>query len=151
MLRFRGPALATPLSVPGLPSHGGFRDGWYYPGEIAGLDDEGYIVLTGRVSDVIIRRGAKIYPAEVEAALQRHPDVLECAVIGSRAADNEEEIVAFLVGRRPLALAAMVAHCRTHLEAARRPQRLQFMDALPKNSSGKIDKQALARQLAGSG
>src|SRR5947207_7771388 len=110
-LRFRGPALASPLSVPGLPRHGGFRDGWYYPGEIAALDDEGYIVLTGRVSDVIIRRGAKIYPAEVEAALQQHPDILECAVIGNRAADNDEEIVAFLVGRRPLELATMVAHC----------------------------------------
>lgn len=145
LLCVRGPALATPLALPGQPTHPGFRDGWYYPGEIATLDDEGFIVLTGRASDVIIRHGAKIYPAEVEAALQRHPDVLECAVVGRRAADNEEEIIAFLVGRRPLELASLVAHCRTCLEASKRPQHIRLVDALPRNAAGKVDKQALAR------
>jgi acyl-coenzyme A synthetase/AMP-(fatty) acid ligase len=150
LLRVRGPTLATPFAMPGQPIHPGFLDGWYYPGEIATLDDEGFIALTGRASDVIIRHGAKIFPAEVEAALQQHPDVRECAVIGRRAADNEEEIIAFLVGRRPLELAPIIAHCRTYLEAAKRPQHIRLVDALPKNTSGKVDKQALARLLAGS-
>ena len=150
-MRFRGPALASPLATPGQPSVMGFRNGWYYPGEIAALDDCGYIYLAGRAAELIIRRGAKIYPAEVEAVLQRHPDVLECAVIGRSASNNEEEVIAFLVGRRPLDLGAMVAHCRTYLEAAKRPQHLHFLEALPKNSSGKVDKKALAKLLADPG
>jgi long-chain acyl-CoA synthetase len=143
-LRLRGPAIASPLAVPGQPPHTGFRDGWYYPGEIAALSDDGYIYLTGRASELIMRHGAKIPPAEVEAVLQQHPDVLECAVIGRRAANNEEEVIAFVVGRRPVELAAIVAHCRTYLAPAKRPQRIHFMQALPKNPSGKIDKVALA-------
>jgi acyl-coenzyme A synthetase/AMP-(fatty) acid ligase len=148
LLRFRGPALASPLAMPGQPTHPGFRDGWYYPGEIATIDERGFIVLTGRASDVIIRHGAKIYPAEVEAALQKHPDVQECAVVARRGADNEEEIIAFLVGRGPLPLASVVAHCRTYLEAAKRPQHIHVVDALPKNASGKVDKRALATRAS---
>ena len=150
-LRLRGPSLASPLAVLGQPIHPGFRDGWYYPGEIAALDDQGYIYLTGRASELIIRHGAKIHPAEVEAVLQQHPDVLECAVIGRHAANNEEEVIAFLVGRRPLERAAIIAHCRTYLTAAKRPQHIHFVSALPKNTSGKIDKVALAKQLTDSG
>jgi len=149
-LRLRGPSLASPLAAPGHPIHPGFRHGWYYPGEIGALDDQGYIYLTGRASELIIRHGAKIYPAEVEAVLQQHPGVLECAVIGRHAANNEEEMIAFLVGRRTLDLAAIVAHCRTHLTAAKRPQHIHVVDSLPKNTSGKIDKLALARLPAGS-
>jgi len=149
-LRVRGPALASPLAVPGSPTNTGFRDGWYCPGEIAALDERGFIFLTGRASEVIIRRGAKIYPAEVEAVLQQHPDVLECAVIGRRAADNEEEVIAVLVRRRPLELASIVAHCRTYLEPAKRPQRIHFVGALPKNVNGKVDKKALSSELSGS-
>ncbi len=146
-LRVRGPTLATPLAIPGHPVNTGFRDGWYYPGEIAALDDRSFIHLTGRASELIVRRGAKIHPAEVEAILQQHPDVLECAVVGHRASSNEEEVIAFLVGRRPLELSSVVAHCRTYLAPAKRPQHIRFMDALPKNASGKIDKKALAKLL----
>ncbi len=147
-LRLRGPALASPLAVPGQPTHLGFRDGWFHPGDVARLDELGYLYLTGRHSELIIRHGVKIYPAEVEAALQRHPDVLECAVIGRRTRNNEEEVIAFLAGRRTLELGAMVAHCRTHLESTKRPQHIHFMEALPRNPSGKIDKQALAELVA---
>jgi len=146
-LRLRGPSLASPLPAPGHPIHPGFRDGWYYPGEIGALDDQGYIYLTGRAAELIIRHGAKIYPAEVEAVLQQHPDVLECAVIGHRAPSNEEEVIAFLVSRRPVEFAAIVAHCRSHLAPAKRPQHIHFVETLPKNPSGKIDKPALAKLL----
>jgi acyl-coenzyme A synthetase/AMP-(fatty) acid ligase len=146
-LRVRGATLASPLEIPGHPANTGFRDGWYYPGEIAALDDRGFIYLSGRASELIMRHGAKIHPAEVEAALQQHPDVLECAVIGQRAQSNEEEVIAFLVSRRPLELAAIVAHCRTHLAPAKRPQHIHFVESLPKNPSGKIDKPALAKLL----
>jgi len=146
-LRVRGATLASPLEIPGHPANTGFRDGWYYPGEIAALDDRGFIYLSGRASELIMRHGAKIHPAEVEAALQQHADILECAVIGHRAPSNEEEVIAFVVSRRPVELAAIVAHCRTHLAPAKRPQHIHFVETLPKNPSGKIDKPALAKLL----
>lgn len=151
MLRYRGPSLASPLAVTGSPTATGFRDGWYYPGEIATLTEHGYIYLTGRASELIMRHGAKIYPAEVEAVLQQHADVLEAAVFGRRAANNEEEVIACVVGRRPLELSTLVAHCRSYLAAAKRPQRIHILAELPKNASGKVDKKALAKDMASRG
>src|SRR5205823_1368194 len=85
--------------VAGSAPNVGFRDGWYYTGEIASLDELGYIHLTGRASELIMRGGAKIHPAEVEAVLQQHADVLEAAVFGRRGVNNEEEVIACVVGR----------------------------------------------------
>ncbi|MGH7123772.1 MAG: class I adenylate-forming enzyme family protein, partial [Stellaceae bacterium] len=149
LLRCRGPSLASPLAVPGSAPISGFRDGWYYPGENASLDDQGYIHLAGRSSELIMRGGAKIHPAEVEAVLQQHPDVVEAAVFGRRGANNEEEVIACVVGRGPLELSALVAHCRNYLAPTKRPQRIHILADLPKNASGKVDKKALATRLAG--
>ena len=126
----------------------GFRDGWYYTGEIASLDELGYIHLAGRATELIMRGGAKIHPAEVEAVLQQHADVLEAAVFGRRGANNEEEVIACVVGRGAPELSALVAHCRTYLAPMKRPQRIHILAALPKNASGKTDKQALAKWMA---
>ena len=88
-LRVRGLAVGTPLT-----DSDEFRGGWYYPGEVAALDARDYLYIEGRASDVIMRGGAKIYPSEIEAALREHAGVADVAVIGTRAADNEETIVA---------------------------------------------------------
>lgn len=149
LLRCRGPSLGSPLAVAGSAPNSGFRDGWYYPGEIAALDERGYIHLAGRATELIMRGGAKIHPAEVEAMLQQHADVLEAAVFGRRGANNEEEVVACVVGRGPLELSALVAHCRTYLAPTKRPQHIHVLPELPKNASGKVDKRALAERLAG--
>jgi len=148
LLRCRGPSLGTPLDVVGSAPNVGFRDGWYYTGEIASLDELGFIHLAGRATELIMRGGAKIHPAEVEAVLQQHADVLEAAVFGRRGVNNEEEVVACVVGRGPPELSALVAHCRAYLAPTKRPQRIHVLAALPKNASGKIDKQALAKWIA---
>jgi len=134
--------------VAGSAPNVGFRDGWYYTGEIASLDELGFIHLAGRATELIMRGGAKIHPAEVEAVLQQHADVLEAAVFGRRGANNEEEVVACVVGRGPPELSALVAHCRTYLAPTKRPQRIHILPELPKSTSGKVHKLALARLLA---
>ena len=143
-LRCRGPGLGSPVF--GDREGTGFRDGWYYPGEIAWLDELGYIFLQGRTSDVVMRGGTKIFPAEVEAALRRHPAVAEAAVIGRRAAE-EEEVVAFVVARGVLSLGELIAHCRNCLTPHKVPRQFHLVPMLPKLSSGKIDRAALTRML----
>jgi acyl-coenzyme A synthetase/AMP-(fatty) acid ligase len=142
-LRVRGPGLASAL--PGQALAAGFRAGWFYPGEIGWLDELGYLFLRGRTAEVIIRGGAKIYPAEVEKALLEHPDILEAAVIGRLNTDNEDDVVAFVASRRQLGVGELLAHCRTRLTAHKVPRQIHFLPELPKNTSGKVDKPALAR------
>jgi acyl-coenzyme A synthetase/AMP-(fatty) acid ligase len=143
-LRFRGPGLATPL--PGQPVPANFRNGWCYPGEVAQIDQSGYVFLQGRLTDVIMRSGAKIFPAEVEAVLCQHPGVVEAAVLGHQAG-AEEEVAAFVVARGALSPGELLAHCRVRLSAHKVPRQLRLVGQLPRNTSGKIDKPALLKLL----
>jgi acyl-coenzyme A synthetase/AMP-(fatty) acid ligase len=147
-LRCRGPGLASPL--PG-PAENNFRGGWFYPGEIAGLDQLGYLFLQGRTAEVIIRSGAKVFPAEVEQVLLDHPDIIEAAVIGRPGAGGEEDVVAFVVSRREPWTGELLAHCRTRLTPHKVPRQIHFLPRLPKGTAGKVDKRALARFGAESG
>jgi acyl-coenzyme A synthetase/AMP-(fatty) acid ligase len=141
-LRIQGPGLATPL--PGA-AEASFRDGWFYPGEIARLDEAGYIFLQGRTSDVIMRSGAKIWPSEVEAALLEHPGIVEAAVIGRLGDDGEEVVIAFVAAKEGVGAGEVLAHCRGRLSPHKIPRRIHFRGALPKNTAGKIDKATLMR------
>jgi acyl-coenzyme A synthetase/AMP-(fatty) acid ligase len=145
-LRCRGPSLAAPPPefVGSDTASEGFHDGWYYTGELAAIDERGYVFLKGRASDVIIRSGAKIHPAEIEAVLQEHDAVMEAAVIGRSAPSEEEAVVAFVVVRRVVALGELVAHCRARLTPYKVPREIRIVAQLPRNSAGKIDKRALA-------
>ncbi|GAC1305175.1 MAG: o-succinylbenzoate--CoA ligase [Steroidobacteraceae bacterium] len=143
--RIRGPGIATPLSS--SEESVNFRGEWYYPGDIAHVD-EGYIYLHSRTSDAIVRGGAKVYPAEIEAALGAHSDVLEVAVLGHRGADQEETIVAFVVARKTLLAGELLGYCRARLTAHKVPRQIRFLDRLPRTTAGKVDKASLARGLA---
>jgi len=143
-LRFRGPGLATPL--PG-PAEANFRGGWFYPGEVARLDERGFVFLEGRASDVIIRNGVKIHPAEVEGALLEHLGVMDAAVLGRGAQDSDQTVVAFVVVREGTTAGQLLAHCRARLSPHKAPREFYFLPELPRNSAGKIDKVALAKSL----
>jgi long-chain acyl-CoA synthetase len=125
-----------------------FRRGWFYPGEIARVDDAGYIFLQGRTSDVIMRSGAKIHPAEVEATLLEHPGLLDAAVLGNPGSIIEETVIAFVVAKGDLKAGELLAHCRARLSAHKVPGRFHFLKSLPKNTAGKTDKKALAGLLS---
>jgi len=148
-LRCRGPTLSVGLDGPSgwERANESFHDGWYYPGDLAALGDRGYLFLKGRASDLIIRSGTKIHPIEIEAALQEHGDVLEAAVLGRRTADNDTEVVAFVMVRRPVEVGALMAHCRAHLTPYKVPREIRIVGELPKNASGKVNKVALRQQL----
>jgi acyl-coenzyme A synthetase/AMP-(fatty) acid ligase len=147
-IRFRGPALGSPIGEPGKEhSRDTPHDRWHSPGEIGRLDELGYLYILGRTSDVIMRGGAKVYPAEVESSLLEHPEVVEAAVVGRRGADNEEEVMAFVVARRPLEAGTLIAHCRSRLTPHKVPRQIRFVPQLPRNATGKIDKTALATGL----
>ena len=121
------------------------RDGWQTVGDIAYRDDEGYYYICDRKKDMIISGGMNIYPAEIEAALEIHPDVLEAAVFGVPSEEWGESVHAVVVVREGAAMTSeeVVAHCREHLAAYKTPRSVTFSPELPKTGSGKILKRDL--------
>jgi acyl-coenzyme A synthetase/AMP-(fatty) acid ligase len=145
-LRCRGPALGSPIAG---ESADDFRNGWHCPGELAAFDERGYIHLHGRTSEVIFRGGAKIFPTEVEAALQRHEKVGEAAVVArSCNPSGEAELAAYVVTRGEITAGQLLAYCRQQLAPYKVPRQIHIVPELPRNLSGKVDKRALANEPA---
>jgi long-chain acyl-CoA synthetase len=120
-------------------------DGWYRSGDVATHDGEGFFTIVDRERDMIISGGLNVYPAEIEAALHRHPAVLECAVFGVPDEKWGEAVCAAVVLRAGAAATEsdIVEHCRGLLAGYKKPQRVEFHDQLPKGATGKILKRSL--------
>jgi acyl-CoA synthetase (AMP-forming)/AMP-acid ligase II len=121
------------------------RDGWQTVGDIAYRDDDGYYYICDRKKDMIISGGMNIYPAEIEAALEASPDILEAAVFGVPSEEWGETVHAVVV-RYPghsIEDAGVVAFARAHLANYKIPRSVSFVDDLPKTGSGKILKREL--------
>jgi acyl-coenzyme A synthetase/AMP-(fatty) acid ligase len=142
-LRCQGPGLTFPPAMSSKASAADFRDGWHYPGELASIDELGYVFLLGRTSEVIFQGGAKIFPSEVESVLQTHNSVAEVAVVGRTLANNEQEVVAYVVTKCPVTSGELMAHCRARLTAFKVPREINIVADLPRNTSGKVLKRAL--------
>jgi acyl-coenzyme A synthetase/AMP-(fatty) acid ligase len=112
---------------------------------------DGYWTFLGRNNDMIKAGGIWVSPAEVEAVLIEHPDVLEAAVVGGRDSDGLETTVAFVVPRAGHAIdpAGIDAHCRARMAAFKRPRRLVVTDALPRTATGKVQRFRLRERLDG--
>ena len=123
------------------------KDGWAYTGDIGLRDEDGFIRLLARSSDLIIRAGANVHPAEVEVVLAGHAGVKEVAVVGFAKSREGEEIAAFVVPSGEVSEADLVAHCRAHLTPDKRPRRFVFVTDLPRNTVGKILRTALRERL----
>lgn len=121
------------------------RDGFQTVGDIAYRDDEGFLYICDRKKDMIISGGMNIYPAEVEAALEQHPDIYEAAVFGIPSEEWGESVHAVVVQRpgADLTDADVVAHARAHLASYKVPRSISWLDELPKTGSGKILKREL--------
>jgi long-chain acyl-CoA synthetase len=116
------------------------RNGWLHTGDVGHKDEDGYIYITDRKKDLIIRGGENVYPKEVENVLHRHPQVLECGVVGIPDSTYGEEVMAFIVLKTAGSATEeeLIDFCRKQLPAFKRPKTIQFMDSLPKSSVGKI-------------
>jgi fatty-acyl-CoA synthase len=121
------------------------RDGWLHTGDMAVVDEAGYLMIKDRSKDIIISAGENISSVEIEVALAAHPAVLECAVVAAPDAHRGEVPLAFVV-LKPDATATATelrAYAREHLAAHKVPRRIELRDALPKGGTGKILKAEL--------
>ena len=146
-LRYRGPAVATGYFIDDDSAETAFKDGWFYPGDLAEINAQGYIFLRGRAKDMILRGGINIYPAEVEAILRSHPAVIEAAAVGRPSPTMGEEVAAFVTLRSPAGEGELIAWCKTQLAPYKVPREILAIDELPKNSSGKVLKTELVARL----
>src|SRR5262249_19253396 len=121
------------------------RNGWLHTGDVGALDEEGFLTLRDRSKDVIISGGSNIYPREVEEVLLLHPAVLEASVIGRPDPQWGETVMAFVVAKlgRTVDAEELDRLCLDHIARFKRPREYRFVDALPKNSAGKILKSEL--------
>jgi acyl-CoA synthetase (AMP-forming)/AMP-acid ligase II len=121
----------------------GKRGDWLSVGDVAYFDEEDFFYICDRKNDMIISGGMNIYPAEIEAALDLHPDVLDVAVIGIPSDEWGEAVHAVVVRRDGLTEAELVAFARGHLAGYKLPRSISFADEIPRNASGKILKKVL--------
>lgn len=146
LLRARGPALASGMVGVSTGSEG-FRDGWYYTGDLAALGADGFLYLRGRATDMILRGGSNVHPDEIEAVLVEHPSVAEAAVVGRPSRELGEEVVAFAVVRDGVDAEALTDHCRRRLTAFKVPCEIILVPDLPHTSFGKVDRKRLRSSL----
>jgi acyl-CoA synthetase (AMP-forming)/AMP-acid ligase II len=113
---------------------------WYYTGDMGHLDGDGYLYVVDRKDDMIISGGENVYPAELEDVLFSHPDVVEAAVVGEPHEKWGEQVVAYVVGETTAAALDEFMRDSDDVADFKRPRRYYFVEKLPKNPSGKIQK-----------
>jgi len=123
-------------------THAAFRDGWLRTGDLARMDDDGYVFVTGRLKELIIKGGENIAPREVDEALYTHPDVIEAAAFGRRSDRYGETVEAAVRVKTGSSITGqeLIGICRTRLGAFKSPDAIHFLDELPKGPSGKIQR-----------
>ena len=123
-------------------------DGWFRTGDLGLIGEDGYLRLVGRGNDLIITGGLNVYPAEVEAAIDVLPGVIESAVIGLPHADLGEGVTAVVATDAPLTEGEILGALAGQLARFKQPKRVLFTKALPRNAMGKVTKAALRRDHA---
>jgi malonyl-CoA/methylmalonyl-CoA synthetase len=120
-----------------------FVEGWFRTGDIATVSEDGYYTLCGRKSDLIISGGFNIYPREIEEFLAEHPSVVEAAVVARPDRVRGEVPVAYIVAAEPVPAAELEASCKQSLASFKVPREFIFIEKLPRNAMGKVQKHLL--------
>jgi acyl-CoA synthetase len=147
----RGPDLFAGYTDPALTARAVTADGWYRTGDVGVLDDDGYLTITDRVSDIIIRGGANISAAEIEEVLMTMPDIAECAVVAAPDERMGEHALA-VIRPRADAPAPDLGTVQAHLQAAGLPKQkwveeVRVVDEFPRTPAGKIRKSVRRDEL----
>jgi len=146
-IRYRGPAVADGFYRDPQASLESFKDGWFYPGDLGNVNDEGFLFLKGRSKDMIIRGGINIYPQEIETTLLNHEAVADACVVGWPSREYDEEVAAFVTLRHPINLDELTGLCKTKLAPYKVPKQIFVVTELPRNSLGKVIKVDLVKGL----
>ena len=126
------------------------RGGWLYTGDIATIDEDGFIYIQDRITDMIISGGENVYPAEIENVILAHPDVSDVAVIGQESKTWGESPLAVVVrGEETLNSDDIMAYCVGKLARYKLPKAVEFIDVIPRNPSGKALKRELRERFPG--
>ena len=122
------------------------KNGWFYTGDVATKDEDGYFFIVDRVKDLVVRGGYNVYPREVEEAIYEHPGVAEVAVIGVPHEDLGEEVVAVIAMEEGESASEdeIISFVQERVARYKYPRQVTFMDELSKNATGKILKRELA-------
>jgi len=127
-----------------------FAGGWFHSGDLATIDEEGYITVVDRKKDMIKSGGENVASREVEEKIYQHPAVSEVAVIGLPDPYWVEAVTAVIVVKSGNSLdeASVIQHCKSRMAPFKVPKRVVFVESLPKNPSGKLLKRELRTRLA---
>ena len=124
-------------------------DGWFATGDLGHRSTDGYYTISGRAKELIISGGYNVYPREVEEVLAQCRGVAEVAVVGLPDAEFGEQVAAVVVRDDPaLTAETLIAFCRDQLASYKKPRTVHFVDALPRNALGKVQKHLLREQIA---
>jgi acyl-CoA synthetase (AMP-forming)/AMP-acid ligase II len=142
---YRGPSVMAGYHGQPEATREAFAGDWFHSGDLARLDEEGYLWLVDRKKDMIVSGGENVYPAEVERVLLDHPAVAEAAVIGVPHPRWVETPLAFVVLHEGAAVGEsdLIAHCRRYLAGFKKPSAVLVVPELPRNAGGKVLKRRL--------
>lgn len=125
-------------------------DGWLKTGDVATVDEDGFIYIQDRIKDMIISGGENVYPAEIENVLLTHPDIAEVAVIGQPSAKWGESPFAVVVAKsKNLSEDDVLTHCKEKLASFKLPKGVAFIEVIPRNANGKVLKRELRLEFPG--
>jgi long-chain acyl-CoA synthetase len=124
------------------------RDGWFYTGDLAKVDEDGYLYIVDRKKDLIIASGFNVYPRDIEEVLYEHPAVQEAVVIGVPDVYRGEDVKAFVVLKagQTLTEEEVIHYCKQNMAAYKVPRSVEFREQLPKTQVGKILRRALREE-----
>jgi long-chain acyl-CoA synthetase len=145
----RGPNLMMGYFNKPVETASVLRNGWYHTGDLATFDKNGYITITGRLKELIIRGGQNIAPIEIEEAIKLNPNVLDCAAAGLPDKYLGEVPVIFIVARegKTLTTEEIITDCKKYLSDYKIPKYVKFVDSIPRTGSGKIMRYKLIEQF----
>ena len=144
IVRFRGTGFPAGYVDNADASSRSLKNGWFYPGDVAVLNEQGYLFFQGRVDDMINNSGIKFYPVEVENVLLKHELVQEAAVFPYPHRRVGEIAAAFVVLKSRISKRELQDHCTKYINRAKIPVYIVGIDALPRNKMGKVLKKGMA-------